>query len=302
MNSPLDGAWVDAFVAVSDHLNFGRAALSLHVTQSTVSHRIRRLEETLGVELFDRSRRQIVLTPAGRAFLRRARPALADLARAVEDARASAAAARQRLVVGYVGSLAAHPLMEAVVEVASAFPRFAIETQHRSTHDQIAAVRSGELDVGSSFVQTPPVPDDLVEHRLPPAVVWLWVSDRHRLAEATEVTRKELARERLVLLSTRAEPAYRLPQSWLRSGEAAPIEVDSLDAALALVSHDVGVLLLPELRVEVRGVRRIATQERASTLRLFWRRGDASPPLAALLEAIATRGLIASAAAPRGGE
>jgi len=273
----LDAAWVNTFVAVAEHLHFGRAAVALHVTQSTVSHRIRRLEETLEVELFDRSRRRVALTAAGRTFLRRAAPALADLARAVDDARASAVRATERLVVGYVGSLVSHPVVAALMEVARTFPDCAIEVQHRTTHDQIAAVRSGELDAGSSFVEPPPLTDDVEAAMAPPRPLWLWVAEEHPFADADHVDWGELAGERLVLLSNRAEPAFRSLQADLR-GARPPIEVDALDIALAMVAEGIGITLLPEAALAVRGVRRVPTPLFTESLWMFWRRPAVSNP------------------------
>src|ERR1700679_680276 len=64
---------LEYFIAVAAELNFSRAAERIHVVQSALSASVGRLEKDLGVQLFDRSKRQIELTAAGEAFLQRAR-------------------------------------------------------------------------------------------------------------------------------------------------------------------------------------------------------------------------------------
>ncbi|MET3722011.1 LysR family transcriptional regulator [Arthrobacter sp. UYEF21] len=61
--------WMRAFVAVATELNYGRAALVLHVSQPAVSQQIRQLERDIGVQLVERSSRSVRLTMAGTAFL-----------------------------------------------------------------------------------------------------------------------------------------------------------------------------------------------------------------------------------------
>lgn len=73
---------LEYFVAVAGELNFSRASLRIHVVQSALSASVARLEKELGVELFDRSKRQIVLTPAGEVFLQHAREVIHTAQRA----------------------------------------------------------------------------------------------------------------------------------------------------------------------------------------------------------------------------
>src|ERR1700749_3885116 len=76
------------FLAVAEHRNFTRAAEALHVSQPTLSQQIKQLEDTLRVQLLDRSRRAIQLTDAGVAYARYAQRALQDLEegqRAIHD-------------------------------------------------------------------------------------------------------------------------------------------------------------------------------------------------------------------------
>src|SRR5258705_2424010 len=77
------------FEAAARHLNFTRAAEEMHVTHGAVSQRIKRLEEHLGMSLFRRNGRRMLLTDEGRRLLERVRTAISELAEGVEAIRSS---------------------------------------------------------------------------------------------------------------------------------------------------------------------------------------------------------------------
>src|ERR1700739_2443638 len=76
---------LSAFVAVADHLSFRAAASQLGVTPSALSHSMRQLEERLGVRLLNRTTRSVSVTDAGLRLLERLRPAVSQIAGALED-------------------------------------------------------------------------------------------------------------------------------------------------------------------------------------------------------------------------
>src|SRR5256885_17037550 len=80
-----DLADLTAFIAVADHLSFRAAAMRLGVTPSALSHTMRQLEERLAVRLLNRTTRSVSLTDAGLRLLDRARPAVEQISRALED-------------------------------------------------------------------------------------------------------------------------------------------------------------------------------------------------------------------------
>src|SRR6476469_8735074 len=80
-----DLADLTAFVAVADHLSFRHAASRLGVTPSALSHSMRQLEERLGMRLLHRTTRSVSVTDAGQRLLERLRPAIDQIAGALED-------------------------------------------------------------------------------------------------------------------------------------------------------------------------------------------------------------------------
>ena len=88
------------FVAVAEDLHFGRAAIRLHTSQSSLSQQVRNLETELKVDLLRRVKRHVELTPAGNRFLREAREILAAAERAAGLARGAAREESRKLVIG----------------------------------------------------------------------------------------------------------------------------------------------------------------------------------------------------------
>src|SRR3954451_17118823 len=107
------------FVAVAEELHFRRAAERLYVAQPAVSEQVRKLEDELGVRLFDRTHRRVSLTPAGAALLEEARGVLHQAEIAGMAARNAAEARTDRLRIGHLPDLmpssVAHALRMLVV-------------------------------------------------------------------------------------------------------------------------------------------------------------------------------------------
>src|ERR1700730_544690 len=89
------------FLAVAEELHFGRAAARLYISQPSLSNQIRNLERLLGSDLFVRTRRQVELTPAGRALLEEAPLALEATERAAQRARLAGAGVGGAVRLGF---------------------------------------------------------------------------------------------------------------------------------------------------------------------------------------------------------
>lgn len=135
------------FVAVAEELNFHRAAERLHMAQPPLSQAIRKLEDALGLSLFERSNRSVALTPAGTAFLVSARRVLALIDEGIREAQAVAAGRAGRLSITFVGT--AHDLLPAALRrFRTEYPGVELVLREATTGEQIAAIAAGEADIG----------------------------------------------------------------------------------------------------------------------------------------------------------
>jgi DNA-binding transcriptional LysR family regulator len=141
------------FIAVAEELHFGRAAERLHMSQPPLSYAIKRLEQELRVKLFERDKKHVAITPAGRIFLERAYSVLEQLQIAVEDVQAAEQGAIGRLVVGYTDEYEMRILPETVARFAGLYPHVTVQLFHHMTEVLQQKIANRELDL--AFVNLP---------------------------------------------------------------------------------------------------------------------------------------------------
>jgi LysR family transcriptional regulator, hydrogen peroxide-inducible genes activator len=264
-------------VAVADHRQFRRAAEACAVTQPALSAQIRGLEELLGVQLFERDRRGILLTPEGEAVVARARKVLADLDQMCDAARGSAPLTGP-LRLGVIPTVAPYLLPRVLPAVRAAYPQLQLLLREDQTGRLLEQLEAGKLDVlllalGVEGIREPTMP--LYDE---PFVV---AAPRgHRLLAGDRVAEHELAAERVLLL----EDGHCLRDQALSvcrlvgADESADVQATSLGTLAQMVSGGLGVTLLPLLSVEVEappeggaGVRPFAEPQPRRTIGLTWR-------------------------------
>ena len=133
---------IRAFEATARRLSFSAAGEELHVTHAAISHQVKRLEEWLGVSLFDRGARQVQLTEQGAAMLAAASAALADLETTCRRIRRHAG--REPLTVGCIPSIASRWLVPRLSGFTAAHPGIDIRVVYAKAEDRLA---DGDSDV-----------------------------------------------------------------------------------------------------------------------------------------------------------
>ncbi|MFC5835057.1 LysR family transcriptional regulator [Nonomuraea insulae] len=186
----LDLRLVRSFTAVAEHRHFGRAATALHLTQSSLSRQIARLEQQVGARLLDRTPQGTRLTEAGEAFLPLATAVLRSATRAT--ARARAAARPRRIAIGYVGNLIVTP---AVRDLRHRHPDAEVRITRLAWNEPHAALLDHRVD--AVMARLPFATDELHVTVLYDEPRALLIPLDHRLAGKESVTLDDIADEPL---------------------------------------------------------------------------------------------------------
>lgn len=243
------------FLAVAEEQNFGRAAARLAMSQPPLTEQIKVLEHSLGVQLFERSRRGTRLSPAGAAIL----PAVRQFARQVEQlervVREVAAGQTGVLQVGAITSAMLDTVPALLQHLRERHPGLTVFVREIDSADAIPELESGALDLAfvrldgevADGIATLPLAEDRLAVALP---------REHPLAAAARVRLKALAGEPLVMSSRQVSPVYfDMLVGVCRAHGFAPRvlhEVRSVTSQIAYVSCGQGVALVPA------GMRRLA--------------------------------------------
>ena len=192
-------------LAVAEHHNFTRAAEALYVSQPTLSQQIKQLEESLEVQLLDRSGRTVQLTSAGEVYLRHARRALGELDAAKRAIHELQDLSRGSLHLGMtpITEYLAVPLLD---NFTSRYPGITVSTLEMSQDEIEASVAEGNIDIGVAFtnaLSSEARSGDIETHILFVETLNLAVGEGHPWAQYDgPLDEQALEQESLVLLNT----------------------------------------------------------------------------------------------------
>jgi len=280
------------FAALAETLHFTRAAQRLFVTQSTLSHQIHQLEETLGTPLFNRTGRAIHLTPAGLLFKSHAMQVLRQVDGALAAVDEMGALKRGALAVGSIHSFNHAVLLPVVVAFTRQYPALKLRIEETTTPDIEAGVVVGSLDLGITVA--PVKAAELVMEPLFEEDYVLVVRKRHPLASAGRAKLSDLSEQPLAML-TQAFTTRRLIDLHCEVKRVVPrvvFESNSIECVMDVVSHTDLASVLPRTalarRQDLRGLE-ITAPAPKRTCGLCWlkngHRSAAATALAAMLQA-----------------
>jgi DNA-binding transcriptional LysR family regulator len=236
------------FVAVADEGHFTRAAERLLIAQPAISQQIRRLEAELGEPLFDRDRRHVQLTAAGRALLPHARAALAAAGRAKAAVQSLSGLLSGQLTVGTFEGAPERLLATALSRFRQSHPAVEVRATENYAAELLAAVRRGELDAAiAGLPDTARPPSGLTVTELASDPLVVTTRPDHPLARETGIPLTRLRDEPMVALTAGSSQRAHLERACRKAGFEPKITAETMRLNLLheLVSQGTGIAVIP---------------------------------------------------------
>ncbi|OJW46086.1 MAG: DNA-binding transcriptional regulator OxyR [Thiobacillus sp. 65-1059] len=266
-------------VALADHGHFGRAAESCFITQSTLSTQIKKLEDFLGVTLFDRSLKRVAPTPIGREILQAARNIVEESERIRELARHAQDPMARTVHLGVIPTLGPYYLPHALTLVHRKYPGLRLLLREEMTQHILERLNAGTLDAG--LLALPVADDGLRVEPLFYEPFFAALPAGHPLAKRDVLKVNDIMAEKLLLLDEGhclRDQALDVCGGGSRGREE--VRATSLETLRQMVGLGLGLTLLPALAVDAAPraskkaveIRPFRTPPPGRTIGLVWRR------------------------------
>ena len=238
---------LEVFLAVAKTESFSRAAELTHMSQSALSQAVLQAEAALGTRLFDRTKRSVRLSPAGRTFLPRVQQVLANLENAVAELRQDANPANGRVSIACLSLVAARVLPAAIQEFRNLYPGASILVRDDFLDRVTERLRRGEADLAVSALPKPEAGilfQPLFDER------FYFITPRgHPLGLRKRVTWRDLADTNFVGLPSTSSVRVAVDRARIAAGtfRETTYEVGRVTSVVEIVAQGGGVSVVPAL-------------------------------------------------------
>ena len=241
---------LEYIVAVDKYRHFVTASEHCFVTQPTLSMQIKKLEDHLGVLIFDRSKQPIVPTVVGKKIIEQAKQILFETKKIDEIIKNEENLISGELSIGIIPSLAPYLLPKFIGQFSKKYPELNITINEMLSEDIIKALKNDDIDVG--LLVTPLNEKGIFEKVLFYEEMKLYINPNHPFAKAQKVLTSEIATDKLWLMSEgncfRTQVINLCDYSTkLEESKHFKFESGSLETIVNLVNSEGGYTLLPEL-------------------------------------------------------
>ena len=232
-------------VAVAQEKNFGRAAQRCFISQPALSVAIQKLEEELQIQLFERGKSEITVTPVGERIVEQAQKVLEEAARIRDIAQAGRNQLEGLFRLGAIYTVAPYLLPDLVPALNALAPDMPLEIEENITEQLEAALKTGRID--AAIIALPFQPPGIVTEFLYEEPFQVVVPQRHPWAKRKTIDPSELAGEHAILLNVghcfRDQVLESCPE--LNRGDAPVTRSNSLETIRNMVASGLGISVLP---------------------------------------------------------
>lgn len=271
-------------VAVAQELSFHRAAARCGVSQPSLSTQLAQVEEALGVALFERSRKKVLVTVPGRDLVERAKKLLVEADELIRAANRIGDPFAGTMRLGVIPTISPYLLPSVTPSLRKRFPQLRLAWTEDKTEVLVKKLAEGELE-GAVLALESDI-GDVAQHVLAKDAFVLVTRREHALAaKKTPVTEAELRTEEILLLDDghcfRDQALEACSAARIREGE---FRATSLSTLVQMVAGGAGITLIPEIAVDTEArrarlhVRPLAGPAAHRTIAMIWRKGSALEP------------------------
>lgn len=263
--------------AVAKEQHFARAAEKSFVSQPTLSMQIKKLEDELGVQIFERSQKNFLVTKVGKEIIKKAEIILREAEEIKNIAKNSKDPFSGELRIGAFPTLASYFFPKVVSKISKKFPQLKLLLVEEKTEELLRKLKNGEID--AAFIAMPQSDEALEVQKIFSEEFLLAVPKNHALAKKKNVERKDLKGKELMLL----EDGHCLREqaleacSMLGAFEQQDFRASSLETLRQMIINGSGITLMPKIAVKkedkISYIKIINAPER--TIGLYWRKSAA---------------------------
>ena len=236
-------------VEVAREKNFARASAKVFVSQPALSMQIKKLEETLGVEIFERDKQNFLITPVGAEIIKKAEIILQESEEIKMIAKNSKDPHKGEIRIGAFPTVASYFLPNFVKNIHKKFPHLKIFLIEAKSDELIAKLKNGELDF--CLLAMPIADENLIGEKIFSEKFLLATPKGHPFSKKSKIQIKELKNQELMLL----EDGHCLRDqaleicSMVRAFENQDFRATSLETLRQMVANGTGITLIPEIAV-----------------------------------------------------
>ena len=240
---------LELFCTLAEHRSFSKAAAAHQLTQSAVSQAMQQLEESMGVQLIDRSKRPLVLTTAGKTYLKGARGILGSYQRLEQEVVSISKRLRGQVTVGTIYSVGLSYMPEATEAFSRLHPGVEVIPEFGSSARVFEMTIGGEVDFG--LVSFPRRTSQLQYIPWQQEPMKLVCSSDHELANRTEIRLSELSGMSMVGFDRELELRQEIDKCLTEAGVRVNVrmEFDNCDSMIRAIQANHGIGIVPEAAV-----------------------------------------------------